>query len=178
MPTIEFKKGENNFNPVPEGTYDFEILEASPGTSSGGHMQIELNTQIVGGAEDGRKVRMWYVITEKSGWKIDKLLQAIGLDSAPTEGGNFAFDTDQMLGAVFTADASIAKTPDGRDKNEFKNERPSKLAAQPPAQDAAAPAAAPTAAQLAASTAAPAAAPGQAAAMPAFQGGARARRAG
>jgi len=160
MGMIEFKKSEGGqYNPVAEGTYDFEIVEVKQGASSGGHMQVELLTQIVGGPEDGRKVRMWYIITEKSGWKIQKLLEAVGLQVQDAGNGNLAFDPDELNGCVFTADAKMAKTPDGRDKNEFVNERPSKLAAQP--VDAAAAQAAP---QPAPAPVAPAAAPS----MPGF----------
>lgn len=155
MALINFSNSEDKgYSPLPEGSYDLEILSVEQKVSQAGNPQLEINTEVAGGEHEGRKVRLWYSLTPQSAWKLKKLVVAthtphevVGSD----RDGQISFDTDDLIGGIFVATAVPGINPkSGKAKVDFNDERPSKLMAiEPPAMPAQVQAAAPPVVQVA-----------------------------
>jgi len=139
MAQINFSNSaDNSFSPLPEGTADFEILKVEQGVSKKGNPQLVIDTEICSGDSEGKKTKMWYSLTPQSTWKLKKLLLATHtpFETAGEQGkgGTIQFDTDDLVGAIFTCDIEISINPENnKPKNDFNNERVSAMMA-PPAQ--------------------------------------------
>lgn len=171
MPRLNFNahEGKGDWKPLPSGTYDVMFDSSSTGTSKGGHPQLVLDGHIVGGTNDGKKVKMW-IVTKGGGWRIKGILDATDVEYTEEATGNvdaesrpemtYEFDTDDLPGNIVRFDVSEDEY-EGKPKNNFNNPRaPEKRAqktAAAPAAAATAPAAAaaPAPAQAAAPQAAP-----------------------
>ena len=109
MALINFSNSEDKgYSPLPEGSYDLEILQVEQKVSQAGNPQLELSTEVAAGEHEGRKVKLWYSLTPQSAWKLKKLVVAthtphevVGSD----RDGQISFDTDDLVGGIFTATA-------------------------------------------------------------------------
>ena len=156
MAILEFDNSEDKgtFTPLPEGTYDLQIMAVEQGTSQKGNPQLKISCEVASGEKEGRKVTMWYSLVKQSAWKLKRLLVATGAPYEESDGGKLRFDTDDLVERFFTVDASISTNPvSNKLKNDFDAERPSVLgveAAAAPVQAAPrAPAATATVPQIA-----------------------------
>lgn len=141
MALINFSNSEDKgYSPLPEGSYDLEILQVEQKVSQAGNPQLELSTEVAAGEHEGRKVKLWYSLTPQSAWKLKKLVVATHTPHEVVGGltekdGQISFDTDDLVGGIFTATAVPGINPkSGKSKVDFNDERPSKLmAVEPPA---------------------------------------------
>jgi hypothetical protein len=142
MAILEFDNSEDKgtFTPLPEGTYDLQIMAVEQGTSQKGNPQLKISCEVASGEKEGRKVTLWYSLVKQSAWKLKRLLVATGAPYEESDGGKLRFDTDDLVERFFTVDASISTNPvSNKLKNDFDAERPSVLGTEPPAPVQAAP---------------------------------------
>ena len=142
MAILEFDNSEDKgtFTPLPEGTYDLQIMAVEQGTSQKGNPQLKISCEVASGEKEGRKVTMWYSLVKQSAWKLKRLLVATGAPYEEGDSGKLRFDTDDLVERFFTVDASISTNPvSNKLKNDFDAERPSVLGTEPPAPVQAAP---------------------------------------
>jgi hypothetical protein len=162
MAILEFDNSEDKggaFTPLPEGTYDLQIMAVEQGTSQKGNPQLKISCEVASGEKEGRKVTLWYSLVKNSAWKLKRLLVATGAPFEESDAGKLRFDTDDLIERFFVVDASIGTNPvSGKLKNDFDAERPSAMgvaaAPAPAPQPVAAPAPAPVYQQPAAQVAA------------------------
>lgn len=164
MPKLNFtaNEGAGAWKPLPNGTYDIMMDEASTGVSSKGNPQLILKGHVVGGAHDAKTVMMW-LVAKGGGWRIKQLLDATNVEYTEEATGqvddegrpemSYEFDTDDLPGNVIRFDVSEDEYQ-GKPKNNFNKPRAPEAkkpvaaaqkpaAAAQPAQAAAQPAAAP-----------------------------------
>jgi hypothetical protein len=146
MAILEFDNSEDKgtFTPLPEGTYDLQIMVVEQGTSQKGNPQLKISCEVASGEKEGRKVTLWYSLVKNSAWKLKRLLVATGAPFEENDAGKLRFDTDDLVERFFTVDASVGVNPvSGKPKNDFDAERPSAMGAAPVPAVAPAPAAIP-----------------------------------
>ena len=80
MSIYSYKAEASDFEPFPEGTYSFVILEvAEKKTKSTGDPMLELNLEFSHPRTNARRrVRDWLVFNTKNTWKVTDLLNALG----------------------------------------------------------------------------------------------------
>lgn len=135
MAQIQFTStGQKGFTPLPTGTYDVQIESVEESVSKSQKEQLVVKGHVVGGDKDGRSVTVYYSKLPQSGWKIEALLKASGIDYEGTGGEDdpFLFDSDALVDTYVRYDI-VESEWDGRPKNDYKNERTSPLASAAPA---------------------------------------------
>jgi hypothetical protein len=166
MVQINFRAGENTgsgWEPLPEGTYVFEIQSVNVGNSNAGNPQLEVSMLIMDGPREGETTKTWYSLLPQSGWNLRGLLDALGIDytvgGADGEGReDLSFDGDHLISRrveFYVAQRSW----NNKINNDFKNPRdPEYVEPADGVEAAAAPAPAPqaTPGPAAAAAAAPA----------------------
>lgn len=155
---------QGGWTPLPAGTYDCQVDEVDgERTTSKGNPQVMVKAHVVGGDYDAKKVTIFYVLAANSTWRFKKLLDATGTQYTEAADNALDVETDDLLGCYFTVDIT-KKVYNGKEGNDFANERASALSAT---QEAAPAIAQPATAPKAAPAAAPAkAAPAAAQALP------------
>jgi hypothetical protein len=144
MARIEFTSSsseEVTYAPIPQGTYDLTVTDITQGTSSKGNPQLQVRCEIAQGEYSGKKITLWLSLLESATWRLSAFVKATGIDYEDGPGGQISFDTDDVVGAYFSASTKIREY-NGKDKNEWESFAPSKLS-QPAAPRAAASVAAP-----------------------------------
>lgn len=129
---IEFSASENQgFTPVPSGTYDVQIDSVELGMSKNSNQQLILSGHIADGPQIDRKVKIWYTIVPKSGWKLRNLLDAAEVDYELKELGEgeveIKCDENDLVGCYVRYECEQEKYQ-GRDTNRWNKEMPSPLA--------------------------------------------------
>jgi len=116
------------FAPLPESTYECRITDVTPGTSKNGNLQLALKLEILEGPEAARRVTCWYTITPKSAWRIQKLIDALGITLTGTgevdpDGNEIkSFDHEELLQRCVTYDVK-QREYNGRMNNDFNKPR-------------------------------------------------------
>jgi hypothetical protein len=81
---IDFDNVDSSRRRIDEwGWYEAEIESAVPGTSSGGHPQLDITFKLTDEKYPGFKIRYWLVVTANSAFKVKQFGEALGF-----EGGN------------------------------------------------------------------------------------------
>jgi len=173
MAMITYTKGSDNgggggWQPLPEGVYDLLIKSAEQKTSSKGNQQIQVVCEVMDGEYAGKRATVWYSLLPNSTWKLDRLIDTLGIKRQPT--GEFgpdgkeilAFDPDDLIERVVRYTVK-QREYQGKVNNDFADERKSPL--DEPAQ----PQAVSTTTVLRPATAAAPAASASASAMPTEQ---------
>jgi len=140
MARIEFTSSsseEVTYAPIPQGTYDLTVTDITQGTSSKGNPQLQVRCEIASGEYSGKKITLWLSLLESATWRLAAFVKAVGVDYEDGPGGQISFDTDDVVGAYFSASTKIREY-NGKDKNEWESFAPSKLSQ--PAAKASAPA--------------------------------------
>ena len=77
-----------DFEPVPKGRYNCELLDASARQRLFGsnEWETEINWQIVDGPSAGRRIRQKCVHRESMAWMMRQTWEAVGLGGAPWDG--------------------------------------------------------------------------------------------
>jgi hypothetical protein len=83
--------------PPPPGQHVFRIDEATEGTSSGGHDQLEVSLRVESGDSVGATMRDWIVITPATLGKVRQFLEATEVEIPP---GEFALPTSRLPGRL------------------------------------------------------------------------------
>ena len=148
MAIIEFAStGEGQYKPLPDGSYDIQITNAEQTTSKKGNDQLKVSAVVSGGSYDGKKVTLFYSMLPQSGFKLEKLLDAAGVDyevfdidttdGAPGKG--FRLDTDNLIGTYVRFNDVTQSTWEGKVNNRWDGEAISPLSevAEAPATTAA-----------------------------------------
>lgn len=83
----EIEVGDNEFEPVPEGEYDFVVESVERGQYNGSAKMAacpiaKVTLRLVGGACDGRKLFENFFLNSKAAWKIGQFYVCIGLRAA------------------------------------------------------------------------------------------------
>lgn len=147
----------SSYTPLPDGTYDFRIVEVSEGTSGTGSPQLVVRLVCQGPAYADRKATLWLTQTAKAAWRTDQLFEALSIAAIETgdvdsEGNPIVSYDEQALVDRCVSFEVTTREYNGKKSNDFKN----------PVRSAFDPGAAPTAP-------ARAAAPSQASAPPRLQ---------
>lgn len=128
MARVRYSAGDgNNYQPLPEGTYDFRIEEVVQGNSKNGNPQLQLKMEVIDGPYTGKKISNWYSLLPQSGWKLDALLDALEIEKEDTgevdENGKpvLDFDTDWLIGRCVAYDVKHREW-NGKINNDFQNE--------------------------------------------------------
>lgn len=79
MPTIDFSKVQDSFEPIPEGTYEGVLTEWEQRTSKNGDPYIACTFTMAGDYE-GRKVWHNFSLLPQSLWALKSALVAMGVD--------------------------------------------------------------------------------------------------
>lgn len=160
---------KTNYEPLPEGDYEFKVLEASATTASTGKLMFKLTNEVQGGPHASRRVWDQWVVTPDNETAMNIFFAkgaALGLSKDYWMSNPSPAQVEQALaGRTFRGKVAV-RTYQGKTTNEIKNYYPSATAASAaPAAPAAAPAPA-AAAPAPAPAPAPAAAPAPAPASP------------
>lgn len=134
MARIPYSAGDggNTYQPLPQGTYDFRINEVVQGTSRNGNQQLQLKMEIIDGPYTGKKVSNWYSLLPQSTWKLDALLEALGIEREDTGQVDAngkpirVFDDEWLIGRCIQYDVK-QREYNGKTNNDFQNERQSSL---------------------------------------------------
>lgn len=144
MARIEFQSSASNeevtYAPLPQGTYDLVVNDVTQGTSSKGNAQLQVRCEIAAGEYSGKKITLWLSLLDSATWRLSAFVKATGVEYEDGPGGQISFDTDDVVGAYFSASTKIREY-NGREKNEWENFAPSKLSQPKAAPAKAAPAA-------------------------------------
>lgn len=140
MPKISFRgaqsTGGGGFTIYPAGTYTLQIDAVEETKSKAGNPQLKVSCHIAdGGQYDGEKVTLWYPLLPQAGFRLRALIEAtipdkaefIETDENDARGNPIAeidFDTDDLIGEQFVADAKVGQNDKGGDRNDWVNERP------------------------------------------------------
>ncbi len=85
MINVDFTNVQSQFEPIPPGTYEAEIVEASEKVSQNGSQMIELRLQV---EHEGRQRKLFFnlVFHENAMWKVKQIMKNLGFDvSGPLE---------------------------------------------------------------------------------------------
>jgi hypothetical protein len=115
------------YQPLPEGTYDFQVTAVEEATSSKGTPQVIVTSQVVGGPKDGKTERQYFALTEKATWRFKQLLDACGV-AYTIEGDAFDVEIEDLIGTYYEAVTGI-RSYEGKSSTDFKKFSPSALAA-------------------------------------------------
>lgn len=137
MALISYTKGSDGgggggWQPLPEGQYDLRINSAEQKTSSKGNQQIQLVCEVMDGEYAGKRATVWYSLLPSSTWKLDRLIDALGIQRQPT--GEFdsagkeilAFDPDHLIGRTVRYNVK-QREYQGKVNNDFADEARSPL---------------------------------------------------
>jgi hypothetical protein len=138
MARIPFQAGTpKTFTPMPKGTYCLRIDDVEEQTSKSNNPMLKITHLVEDHATyAGRKVIRFFSLSPKATFRLRAMLEAAIPDKVEiVESGdtnddgdplfNVDFDTDDLIGAAYYADA-IVKYDKERDQenNEWRNERP------------------------------------------------------
>lgn len=123
-------KQGGGYVPLPEGTYDLELLDVEQTTSKNDNPQLKVSATVADGPSAGKKVTIWYSLVPQAGWKLRNLLDAllVEYDAEEDEDGGDAieFDPEDLVGRV--ASFSVTQREyNGRVNNDFGDAEVSKL---------------------------------------------------
>lgn len=133
MARIPYSAGEGgSFQALPQGTYDFRILETLQGTSKSGNPQLQIKMEVLDGPNAGKKVSVWYSLLPQSGWKLDALLEALDIEREDTgevdENGApvLVFDDEWLVNRCIRFNVTQREW-NGRMNNNFEDEAASEF---------------------------------------------------
>lgn len=108
---VEVAEGQGNWTPIPDGTYEFEIMEVKDGNAQSGTPSTGVVSEVTSGPAAGKKSTFWFYQTAKAAWRLKQLLEATGTPfDASTNGDGLEvldFDTDDLISRRFTAQIKI-----------------------------------------------------------------------
>jgi len=87
----------DDFSPVPAGTYQFVIVDAQETTSKAGNNMLKVELDITGPKHAKRKI--WDYIVESAGWKLKMLVESVGMTTFSHE--------SELVGKELTATIEI-----------------------------------------------------------------------
>lgn len=110
-----------SFKLMPNGDYDFQVIEAKDTHSKKGNPMIELKIKVWD--SDGREYLIFDYLLEQFAWKIKHFCQSTGLEHKWESGD---LNADDCLGKCGIADIYTQKSKDPQysDKNAVKNYLP------------------------------------------------------
>jgi hypothetical protein len=133
MPEIEFTASQGGgFEPLPAASYNFRVAKVDMKTTkTTNNPMMQVSLVVLDGPYEGKKVSLFLVITAKSGFRIQQLLEAAIPGEYETFETNekddqdrpinaFKFNTDALIDTTFTADLTVGKDDKGEPRNEFK----------------------------------------------------------
>jgi hypothetical protein len=102
MPAIDFSEVQG-LDPIPDGTYDAEIVFADEGESQSGHPKIDLRWKVLAGEHEGRQVFDTMSFHPKALWRTKDTLMALDFPE------DFSGDItgEELLGRVATITVKI-----------------------------------------------------------------------
>ena len=113
MPSIVFSEQKEAAprEPLEEGKYNFEILEAKFGQTQNGTDFMEVTLREV---EGGRRVWQKLFFTAKAGWKLQSLLKAAGNNVEPGVSYEVddAYASEHLVGKIVGGDVEIEEYQD------------------------------------------------------------------
>lgn len=134
MPKVGFRASEGEgWEPLPDATYDIQIDDVEETTSNNENPQIKVSGHVASeGPHTDKKTTDWFVMTDKSGWKLKMLVDACNIDYEATETGetndkgkpieDIEFELEDLVGCVYRCDVTT-RTWQGRKSNNFANHR-------------------------------------------------------
>lgn len=130
-------ENQGEFEPLPKGTYEFDIDEAEERVSSNNNPQIMMKMTVTGGPYGGKRATCFITMSEKSGWRAKELFEALGMplvnEGKDATGADIysAPDAAELIGRRVVWDVTVREY-EGRPQNDFKKPRaPGAMAAGP-----------------------------------------------
>jgi len=121
------------FTVLPKGSYEQEIVNFKEGAAKTGTKQYIIKCKVVGGPYDEKAITHFFAITDKAAWRFRELLDAALVDYEAVDAGrkteegkpifDLSFDTDDLIGRRFIADASEETDTNGKARNNWNNYR-------------------------------------------------------
>lgn len=135
MARVGFSMGESDgFTLLPKGTYEQEIANFKEGNAKTGTKQYIIKCKVVGGPYDEKAITHFFAITDKAAWRFRELLDAACVDYEAIDSGrkteegkpifDLSFDTDDLIGRRFLADATEETDNNGKPRNNWNGYRP------------------------------------------------------
>jgi hypothetical protein len=150
---------KTNYEPLPEGDYEFKVIDAQATTASTGKLMFKLTNEIQGGPHASRRVWDQWVVSPDNETAMNIFFAkgaAIGLSKEYWLANPTPAQIEQaLIGRTFRGKVAI-RTYQGKPSNEIKNYYASSTASVASAAPAAAAAPAPAPAPAAAPAPAPA----------------------
>jgi hypothetical protein len=123
-----------DFQPLPKGTYDLDIVSVEEATTSNNNPQLRMKMSVMDGEYAGKNVMHFMTITDKTGGFVKEMIDATGIDAEiveldevnPEDGKPFLsidFDPEDFVGKQVRADATVREY-EGKENNRFNNFRP------------------------------------------------------
>lgn len=105
--------GGGNWEPLPEGVYDIRINSVELTKSKTDTDQLKVGGDVAAGEQTGKKVTIWFALTEKAAYRVNNLCQALLVEGDPT--GQFdadgvellEYDFDALMGRVFRTSVQV-----------------------------------------------------------------------
>lgn len=170
MARIRISQGSGEWQPLPEGTYDFKITEVEQAVNKKGNAQLKLKLECASPSHSGKTATVFYSLLPQALWRLYELVDALDIERTDTgevdkEGNPIYEIDDDLLPGCYVRYVVTQREYEGKKQNDFSKPELSPL--DPYMKQKAAPAAA--APQPAAQAPAPAAAPAQQAAASAAE---------
>lgn len=116
---IDFTGSSSSFEPIPDGTYDAEIVECKLSDKAGqsGYHYVTFTFGKIEGQSDARKLWRNYSLSPNALWALKGLLDLIGMD---VPDGEFEFEPDDTIGSK--VGLVVITKPHYRDPSRMDNE--------------------------------------------------------
>lgn len=126
MARIRISQGSGEWKPLPEGMYDFRILELKMGESAKKNPQLQVSMVVLGGEYDDKKANTFYSLLPQALWNLYALTDALGIERTETgeldSSGKpiYEFEADDLVGCCVRFNVG-QREYQGKVNNTFNN---------------------------------------------------------
>jgi hypothetical protein len=155
MARIRISQGSGEWQPLPEGTYDFKITEVEQAVNKKGNAQLKLKLECASPSHSGKTATVFYSLLPQALWRLYELVDALDIERTDTgevdkEGNPIYEIDDDLLPGCYVRYVVTQREYEGKKQNDFSKPALSPLDPYAAQQKASAPAATPAPAQPAA----------------------------
>lgn len=163
MARIRISQGSGEWQPLPEGTYDFKITEVEQAVNKKQNAQLKLKLECASPSHSGKTATVFYSLLPQALWRLYELVDALDIERTDTgekdkDGKPIYEIDDDLLPGCYVRYVVTQREYEGKKQNDFSKPTLSPLdpyAQKQQQQQAAAPAAAAAAPAQPAPAAAP-----------------------
>lgn len=120
------KSTGGSYQPLPEGTYDFKILDVEQGVSRNQNPQLRVGMEVLDGAQQGKTISVWYSLLPQSLWNLYNLTEALAIEMDETgdvdDKGEpiYDFDDEILIGCCVQFSVGLREY-NGKKNNTFND---------------------------------------------------------